>query len=56
MLLYNETLVEFNLVQHQISFAGLSDVRFPLLKEAQRGKCNERSLPYHVMCENRMLR
>ena len=24
--------------------------------EAQRGKCNERSLPYHVICENRMLR
>ena len=25
-------------------------------REAQRGKCNERSLPYHVICENRMLR
>ena len=25
-------------------------------KEAQRGKCNKRSLPYHVICENRMLR
>ena len=27
MFWYNETLVEFNLVQHQISFSGSSDVR-----------------------------
>ena len=26
------------------------------LHRSAAGKCNERSLPYHVICENRMLR
>ena len=43
-------------VQHKENGVRAHSGGFLQTREAQRGKCNERSLPYHVIRENRMLR